>query len=137
MKYKILSLIVSAFALAGFAAPVTYAAQEAGGGGGGGTTCTAGADNCAKTTSFSVNGKTTNVGIRDLAVEIIRFLSIAVGIAVVGGIAFGGITYATAQGNPSGTQKAITIITNSIVGLMLYLLMFAILQFLIPGGVLS
>lgn len=137
MKYKLLSLIISAFALAGLSAPLTFAVQDAGGGGGGGSTCSAGADNCAEKTAFPINGKTSNVSIRDLAIEIIRFLSVGVGIAVVGGIAYGGITYSMAQGNPSGTQKAIAIITNSIVGLMLYLLMFALLQFLVPGGVLK
>jgi|JI10StandDraft_1071094.scaffolds.fasta_scaffold16980_7 hypothetical protein len=98
---------------------------------------TVGAVDGAEKTAFPVNGKTSNVTIRDLAVEVIRFLSIGVGIAVVAGIAVGGITYSVSQGNPSGTQKGITIITNSIVGLLLYLLMFAILQFLIPGGILT
>ena len=94
------------------------------------------AEESAKT-SFPINGKTENVTIRDLAVEVIRFLSIGVGIAVVAGIATGGVVYSTSQGNPAGTQKGITIITNSIVGLLMYLFLFAIMQFLIPGGVLS
>lgn len=98
---------------------------------------TVGAVDGAEKTAFPVNGKTSNVTIRDLAVEVIRFLSIGVGIAVVGGIAAGGVMYSTSQGNPAGAQKGITIITNAIVGLILYLLMFALMQFLVPGGVLS
>lgn len=68
---------------------------------------------------------------------IIRFLSAGVGIAVVGGIVYGGILYTTARDNSSQTQKAVYVITNAIVGLLLYLLMFAILNFLIPGGILT
>ncbi len=67
---------------------------------------------------------------------LIRFLSISVGIAVVGGIVWGGIIYLTARDNTAQTQKSIHIIGNAIVGLLLYLLMFAILNFLIPGGIL-
>ena len=97
-----------------------------------------GQGDCAKTTAFSFGDcKTTNVGIKCLAVEVLRFLSVGVGLAVVGGVAAGGIVYATAQGSPGKTQSGIKIITNSILALILYLLMFAILQFLIPGGVLS
>lgn len=68
---------------------------------------------------------------------IIRFLSAGVGIAVVGGIVYGGILYLTARDNSSQTQQAIYVITNAIVGLLLYILMFAILNFLIPGGILT
>lgn len=68
---------------------------------------------------------------------IIRFLSAGVGIAVVGGIVYGGILYATARDNSNQTQKAVVIITNAVIGLILYILMFAILNFLIPGGILT
>jgi hypothetical protein len=116
---KILFVVTMAFMCVFMLAPTAMAAEKS-----------------AKT-SFPINGKYENVTIRDLTVEIIRFLSFGVGIAVVGGIAAGGVVYATSQGNPAGTQKGITIITNSIVGLLLYLLMFALLQFLIPGGILT
>lgn len=77
---------------------------------------------------------TDSVGIKCLADEILKFLSIGVGIAVVGGITVGGIVYSTSEGNPSKTQSGIKIITNSLLGLIIYLLMFAIIQFLIPGS---
>lgn len=101
------------------------------------TTMTAPDGDAAKKTSFSFNGKTTNVTIRDVLIEILKFLSVGVGLAVVGGVAAGGIVYATAQGSPGKTQTGIKIITNSVIALVLYLLMFAILQFLIPGGILK
>jgi hypothetical protein len=140
MKYKLLTLVISAFMVAGFLAPAAYALQDPGTGGANPSadSCPDNQGDCAKKTSFSFAGcKTEDVGIKCLFVEIITFLSIGVGIAVVAGIAVGGVTYSLAQGNPAGAQKGITIITNAIVGLVLYLLMFALLQFLIPGGILS
>ncbi len=88
-------------------------------------------------TAFSFNNKQGDVGIKDLFVEVLRFLSAGVGIAVVAGIAIGGIKYSTSQGNPAGAQQGITIITNAVIALILYLLMFALLQFLVPGGVIT
>lgn len=67
----------------------------------------------------------------------VRFLSAGVGIAVVGGIVWGGIVYLTARENAGQVQKAIGIITNALIALLVYLLMFAIINFLIPGGILT
>lgn len=94
--------------------------------------------NCTPKTSFAFGScGTDNVGIRCMMVEILKFLSIGVGLAVVGGIITGGIVYSTSEGNPSKTQSGIKIISNSILALVLYFLMFAIINFLIPGGVLG
>lgn len=73
----------------------------------------------------------------DWLLAVIRFLSAGVGIAVTGGIVFGGILYLTARDNAGQAQKAITVITNALIGLLLYILMFAILNWLIPGGILT
>lgn len=135
MKYKLLSIIVLAFTVAGLFAPQASARLDPGEPV---DSCTD-PSNCARKTAFTFTTScgNTNVTIKCMFVEIIKFLSITVGIAVVGGIAFGGITYAMSQGNPAGAQKGIAIITNAIIGLLLYLLMFALLQFLVPGGVFS
>lgn len=79
-------------------------------------------------------GDSTNP-IFNMLVYFIQFLSIGVGLAVAGGIIWGGILFTTARGNASQTQKGVTTIVNSVVGLVLYIFMFAILNFLIPGGV--
>jgi hypothetical protein len=63
------------------------------------------------------------------------FLGGGVGLAVVGGIVFGAFMYITARGNVSQTQKGQTTILNSVIGLLLFIFMYAILQFLIPGGI--
>ncbi|MGD8373764.1 MAG: furin-like repeat-containing protein [Candidatus Woesebacteria bacterium] len=68
---------------------------------------------------------------------ILRFLAGGVGIAVVGGIVYGGILRLTAQGNAAQAQKSTTVIINSVIALILFILMYAILNWVIPGGILS
>lgn len=68
---------------------------------------------------------------------IIKFLTVGVGLAAVGGVVYGGFLYLTAQGNSGKTQKGVTTIMNALVGVLLYALTFAIVNFIIPGGVLK
>jgi hypothetical protein len=67
--------------------------------------------------------------------HILIFLAGGVGLAVVGGIVTGAYLYITARANAAQTQKGQNIIINSVIGLFLFIFMFAIMQFLIPGGV--
>jgi hypothetical protein len=67
--------------------------------------------------------------------SVLQFLAGGVGLAVAGGIIFGGYLYITARANASQVEKAKTVIINSIIGLLLFIFMYAILQFLIPGGI--
>ncbi|MBL8160172.1 hypothetical protein JNJ66_07005 [Candidatus Saccharibacteria bacterium] len=60
-------------------------------------------------------------------------LSVMVGVLVISAIIAGGIMYSTARGSQSQVQKAIEIIRNAVIGLILYIFMGAILQFFIPG----
>lgn len=71
------------------------------------------------------------------ASSIIKFLTVGVGLAATGGVAFGGFLYLTAQGNSSKTQKGVAVILNSLVGVTLYALAFALINWLVPGGVLK
>ena len=70
-------------------------------------------------------------------VMIIKFLTVGVGLAATGGVVYGGFLYLTAQGNGGKTQKGITTIMNSLIAVLLYALTFAIINFIIPGGVLK
>lgn len=63
------------------------------------------------------------------------FLAGGVGLAVVGGIVAGSYLYITARANASQVQQGQTMITNSVIGLLLFIFMYAILQFIIPGGI--
>lgn len=65
---------------------------------------------------------------------ILNWVAIGVSVAVLGGIVYGAIMYASAGGNEAQTKKAVSIIKNAIIALILYFAMYSILQFLIPGG---
>jgi len=73
--------------------------------------------------------------IYDLAFALIRFLSIGVGIVVVVMIILAGIQYTTSEGNPEATMQAKSKIQSAIIALIIYIFSFAIIQWLVPGGV--
>lgn len=75
--------------------------------------------------------------IMNLFLEIVNFLAIGVGIVVVGGIVWGGITIVRSNGNSSVMQQGVTIIVNAVIGLLLFIFMYAIINFLVPGGLFS
>jgi uncharacterized membrane protein YjgN (DUF898 family) len=66
----------------------------------------------------------------------IYFLSAFVGVAVVISIIIGGIQYGSSGGDSSKVTAAKNRIRNSILALITYLFLFALLNFLIPGGLL-
>lgn len=63
-------------------------------------------------------------------------LSVLVGIVVVMMLVIGGIRYASAGSNPQAVTSAKKHISNALFALVLYLFMFAFLQWIIPGGIL-
>lgn len=77
----------------------------------------------------------------DALIGIVKFvvsiLNIGVGVVAVGGIVYASILYASARDTASQTQQAIGIIRNVVVGLLLYIFMVAILNWLLPGSVLQ
>lgn len=68
---------------------------------------------------------------------VLRIMTAGVGIAAVGGIAYGALLYTTAENKPEQTKKAIGVITNVVIGIVAYALMAVFLNFLIPGGIFS
>lgn len=68
---------------------------------------------------------------------VIFMLSVGVGIAAVGGIVYGAVLYTSARDSAGQVQQAITIIRNVVIGLLLYVFMVAILNFIVPGGVIT
>jgi CubicO group peptidase (beta-lactamase class C family) len=82
----------------------------------------------------SGDGVTAIVGIVKI---IILIVSVGVGIVAVGGLVYGAILYASAQDNQEQVSKSIKVIRSVITGLLLYMFMVAIINFLVPGGVFS
>lgn len=72
--------------------------------------------------------------IQDLAFAIVRFLSYGVGIVIVISIIWAGIEYSTSEGSAEQTQSAKNRIRDAIVGLVIYIFAFSIIQYLVPGG---
>jgi hypothetical protein len=72
--------------------------------------------------------------IYDYVDPFIDFLSALVGVAVVASIVIGGIQYSSSAGDPSKASAAKNRIRNAIIALVTFLLLYAILNFLIPGG---
>ena len=68
---------------------------------------------------------------------VINLLSGMVALVVIGSIIAGGIQYSASAGDPQKTAKAKARITNSILAFLAYIFLYAFLQFIIPGGLLS
>lgn len=66
---------------------------------------------------------------------VLNIMTAGVGILGVGGIVYGSIMYASAGDKADQTKKAIGIITNVVIGIIAYALMYLFLNFLIPGGI--
>lgn len=66
--------------------------------------------------------------------NIISFVSVGIGLIVVIMVVVGGIQYVAAGNNPQAVSAAKKRITNAILALVAFMLLFAFLQWLIPGG---
>ncbi|HUB94243.1 MAG TPA: hypothetical protein VMB52_07115 [Verrucomicrobiae bacterium] len=64
----------------------------------------------------------------------IAFLAALVGVAVTASIIIGGIQYSSAGGDPSKVTAARTRIRNALLALFVFIFLYALLDFLIPGG---
>ncbi len=74
-------------------------------------------------------------GVWNLLLFVVQILTAGVGLVAIGGFVYAAILYTTAEGNAGQVTKAKVTIFNVVLGLVLYALMWAVLQFLIPGGV--
>ena len=72
--------------------------------------------------------------ILSVAATVLNWLAVGVAAAVLIGIVYGAIIYATATGDESKAKHGIEIIRNAVIALILYALMWSFLQVLIPGG---
>lgn len=80
-------------------------------------------------------GGIEDTGVWGILLLAINILTAGIGIAAVGGIVYGAILYTSAGGSQEQTKKAMGIITNVVIGVIAYALMYAGLNFLIPGGI--
>jgi hypothetical protein len=80
----------------------------------------------------------TGVGaISDLIKLAISIMTVLIGVVATGGLAYAGILYASAQDDRTKVSEAMGIIRNIVIGLVMYGFTIAIINWLIPGGVIG
>jgi hypothetical protein len=67
---------------------------------------------------------------------VLQVLSATVGAVIVLMVTLGGVQYLTSIGDPKRIAAAKDRVTNAFIALVLFLMMYAILNFIIPGGIL-
>ncbi len=77
----------------------------------------------------------TNCGIINIVVIAINFMSALAGIVFVASIMISGFQYMTARDNAGQIQKAKSRIVMTLVAVAIFIFMYALLNFLVPGGV--
>ena len=90
-----------------------------------------------ETSLIDCGGGSGDNGIWGLLLIALNVMTAGVGVLAVGGIVYGAILYTTAEDKADQIKKATDIITNVVIGLVAFALMWAGLNFLIPGGVFS
>lgn len=79
-------------------------------------------------------GKIEDNAIWKILLLVLNIMTAGVGILAVGGIAYGTVLYTSAGDKADQVKKAKDMFVNVAIGLLVYGLMYSILQFLIPGG---
>ena len=83
------------------------------------------------------NENTGGEAIWGLLIIILNILTAGIGVAAVIGIIIAAIIYSSAEDKADQVHKAKMMIWNIVLGLVLYIAMYAFLQFIIPGGIFS
>lgn len=85
------------------------------------------------------DGKTDykDSGVWGLLLVVINILTAGIGVVALAGIVYGAILYTSAGGNTEQVKKAYTVFTNVAIGAIAFAGMWALLNFLIPGGAMN
>lgn len=81
--------------------------------------------------------KIEDTGVWQLLKLVVTIMTAGAGILAIGGIVYGSVMYTTAGGNQEQVKKARGILTNVVIGIVAFAAMWALLQWLLPGGVLN
>lgn len=104
-----------------------------------GAVSSVGAGTCgdSKTEFIQCDSKAGLGAIGDLIKIAVFVVTILIGVTAVGAIAYAAILYAGARDNRGQVEQAMTIIRNTVIGLIMYGLTVAIVNWLIPQGVIG
>jgi hypothetical protein len=75
-----------------------------------------------------------NTGAWGILLVAINILTAGVGVVAIAGIVYASILYTSAGGSAEQIKKSMTIIADIVIGVLAFALMYAILNFIIPGG---
>ncbi len=93
------------------------------------------AASCDGTKTVIISCEDGENGIWAMLLLIIQIMTAGVGILAVAGIVYASVLWTTAEDKQDQVTKAKGIITNVVIGLIAFALMWAGLQFIVPGGV--
>lgn len=95
-----------------------------------------GKNKCGDSQTVFDFGCTSSTGnpITDLLITLVKFLTYGIGLLLILSVVISGFQYMTAQGNSQTTEKALKRIWNVVIAILLYIFGFALLNYLIPGG---
>lgn len=90
-----------------------------------------------KAATNDVKGKATskNSAVYMVLEWVIAILTGAVAVVAIGAFVWAGILYSSAGGNAEGVKKAKDIITQTVIGLVVFAALALFVTWLIPGGV--
>lgn len=74
-------------------------------------------------------------GLWGILILTINIMIAGVGILALAGFIYGGYLYMTSGGSPEQVKKARMVFTNVVIGVIAFGGMYALLNFIIPGGV--
>lgn len=80
------------------------------------------------------SGKVENSGVWGLLLYVLNILTTGVAVAAVGGIVYASVIYTSASGDVEKSKKARHMLMDIVIGIAAYALMYAALNYLIPGG---
>lgn len=75
-----------------------------------------------------------DTGLWGVLILAINIMTAGIGVAAIAGIVWGSVLYTTASGKPEQVKKANTVIANTVLGIVMYALLYSFLNFIIPGG---
>lgn len=76
-----------------------------------------------------------DTGLWGVLILTINVMTAGVGVLAIVGFLYGGYLYITSGGSPEQVKKARVVFTNVVIGVIAFGGMFALLNFIVPGGI--
>lgn len=88
-----------------------------------------------ETSVIDCGSRTGKDAIVELIRIVVRIMTAGIGILAVGAVVFGAVLYTSSGATPDNVKRAKNIWMNTVIGLLLFAFMAALMNFLVPGGV--